>query len=272
MQRLGFRLDPMHSSMKWIFGLAASGAILLSSTRTIGHAQVSKSFEKSTTREFDAVSVKPMQQKGERFAVTWHVDPKMINITGEFLQTYVHQAYDLKPYQVVLKGADWIGSERYDIQARTEQPATKDEMMLMLRKALADRFALRVHVEMREMPVYFLNVDRRGIKMREASVTTGANLGFHKTDIDAIHLGMGDLVDVLSDFVVKDRPVLDRTQLRAEYQFKLEFAPPDASPDNPSDLPSIFTALTDQLGLKLEAGKAPVEVLVIDSADRPQAN
>jgi uncharacterized protein (TIGR03435 family) len=258
-------------SLKWIVAIAASAAILLPSARTIGRAQVSKSFEQSTAREFDAVSVKPMQQKGERFAMTWHVDPKMINITAEFLQTYVHQAYDLKPYQVVLKGADWIASERYDIQARVDQPATEDEMMLMLRKALADRFHLRVHVEMREMPVYFLNVDRRGIKMHEATVTTGPNLSFHLTDVNATHLAMVDFVDILSNFVT-DRPVLDRTQLKPEYQFKLEFAPLNASPDNPSDKPSIFTALQDQIGLKLDAGKAPVEVLVIDSAERPQAN
>jgi len=253
--------------------LVTTAAAALATPIAIGllHGQVSKSFAQSTTREFDAVSVRPMQQKGERVVMSWHVDPKMINVTAEPLQVYVQQAHSLKPYQVVLKGSEWIGSERYDIQARIEQPATEDEMMLMLRKALADRFHLHVHVEMREMPVYFLNVDRRGIKMHQATVTTGPNLGVHSTEVDATHLAMADFVDVLSKFIT-DRPVLDRTQLKAEYQFKLEFAPSNASPDSPSDLPSIYSALTEQLGLKLEAGKAPVEVLVIDSAERPQPN
>ena len=234
--------------------------------------QVSKSLARMTTREFDAVSVKPMQQKGERFAMTWHVDPKMVDISAEPLQTYVEQAYGLKPYQVVLsmRRSDWVSSERYDIQAHVEQPATQDEMMLMLRKALGDRFHLRVHVETREMPVYFLTVDRRGAKLREATMNTGPNLAVHRNEVIATHLAMEGLAGVLSEFVT-DQPVVDRTALKLEYQFKLEFAP-SSTPDDVATGPSIYTALTEQLGLKLQAGKAPVEVLVIDGAERPLPN
>jgi bla regulator protein BlaR1 len=223
--------------------------------------------ETATTREFDAVSVKPMQQKGPMFAVTWHVDPTMLRVTGEPLATYVEQAYNLKPYQVVSNGLAWIESDRFDIQARTAAPATQAEMTQMLRPVLADRFQLQLHRETRQIPVYFLQVDRHGPKLQAASITQGANLTVHKNDVTATHLALDDFADVLGQFIT-DRPVINRTGLKIEYQFKLEFA----SVDDANAGPSIFSALPEQLGLKLEAGKAPVEVLVIDHAERPRPN
>jgi uncharacterized protein (TIGR03435 family) len=242
--------------------------IALVAACVIGRAQVSRSLEQSTTRDFDAISVKPMQQKTERFSMRFRVDPTMIDVTAQPLRTYVLQAYGLKTYQLIANGPAWIESDRYDIAARTTEAASRAEMLLMLRNALADRFRLPVHAEAREMTVYFLTVDRREAKLKPATVTSGANIMvLNKNEVTASHEGMADFADLLSNFIT-DRPVLDRTGLAQEFQFELEFA----AQDDPASGPSIYTALTEQLGLKLVAGKAQVEVLVIDSAERPSAN
>jgi uncharacterized protein (TIGR03435 family) len=250
-----------NSSPKLLIALAVACAF--------GYAQVSRPPEQSTTREFDAVSVKSMQQKTEGFSMRFRVDPTMIDVTAQPLRTYVRQAYGLKTWQVIVNGPAWIDSDRYDILARTAEPASRAEMMLMLRKALADRFGLRVHTETREMTVYFLTVDRREAKLKPATETSGPNIMvLNKNEVTASHEGMADFADLLSNFIT-DRPVMDRTGLTQEFQFKLEFA---ANQDDPASGPSIYTALAEQLGLKLVAGKAPLEVLVIDSAERPSAN
>jgi uncharacterized protein (TIGR03435 family) len=162
---------------------------------------------------------------------------------------------------VVVKGPSWIDSDRWDILARTAEPATRDEIMLMLRKALANRFQIRVHTETREMTVLFLTVDRRGAKLKPAVETSSEEIMILQNEVAAPHMGMAGFADILSDFIT-DRPVLDRTGLTGEFQMKLQFEGDDA----------IYSALTEQMGLKLVAGKAPIEVLVIDSAERPSAN
>ncbi|HEX3879003.1 MAG TPA: TIGR03435 family protein [Bryobacteraceae bacterium] len=250
-----------NSSLRVLITLVAASAV--------GRPQVSQSLEQSATREFDVVSVKPMQQKTEGFSMRFRVDPTMIDVTAQPLRTYVLQAYGLKRYQLIINGPAWIESDRYDIMARTTEPASRAEMMLMLRNALAGHFRLRVHAATREMTVYFLTVDRRGAKLKPATETSGPNIMvLDKNQVTASHEGMADFAGILSNFVT-DRPVLDRTGLTHEFQFKLEFA---ANDDDPAPGPSIYTALTEQLGLRLVAGKAPVEVLVVDSAERPSTN
>jgi len=253
-------LPSPNSSLKLLLTLLVATAF--------AQAQVFKILEQSNTREFNATSVKPMQQKTEGFSMRFRVDPTMLDITAGPLRTYVLQAYGLKRYQVIIKGPAWIESDRYDIRANTAEPATRAEMMLMLRNALTDRFHLRVHAETREMTVYFLTVDHRDAKLRPATETSGANYLVLKNEITAMHTGMAGFADVLTDFIA-DRPVLDRTGLTDEFQFKLQFSDNE---DDPASGPSIYTALTDQLGLKLVAGKAPIEVLVIDGAERPSEN
>jgi uncharacterized protein (TIGR03435 family) len=169
---------------------------------------------------------------------------------------------------VIVKGPAWIETDRYDVLARTAEPATRAEMMLMLRKALAERFRLRVHAETREMAVLLLTADRRRDKLKPATDMSGEEIMVTQKEITARHLSMAGLADVLSDFI-SDRPVLDNTGLTGEFQIKLEFALNDK---DSATGPTIYTALTEQLGLKLVGAKAPIEVLVIDTAERPSSN
>lgn len=257
---------------KLILTVTALGAICGPLATGLLRGQAERAPEETAPpRAFDAVSVKPDAQKGPGYRMTWRVDPVMLNITGQTLKQYVQQAYDLKSYQVLLQGPGWIGDRavRFDIQARTATPATKAEMMLMLRPVLAERFHLGFHRETRQMSVYFLRAERHGTKLRAATTTEGPNGGVNSGGVaDFTHESMDDFADVLGRFIT-DRPVFNRTGLKNEYRFKLEFAPTD---DDAGEHPSIFSALPEQLGLRLEAGKAPVDVLVIDHADRPQTN
>jgi bla regulator protein blaR1 len=223
--------------------------------------------QNAAAREFEAVSVKLDSQKGPQWVSSWKADPTMLRVMGYSLAALVEDAYNLKPYQVLWKHPTRIESERFELQARTAKPATEAEMMRMLQPVLAERFHLVFHRETRRMPVLFLQNTHGGPRLESASTSEGPNLDMRKDYITALHLAMDDFADVLGQFVT-DRPVLNRTGLRGEYRFHLTFAPSDDATGGQT----IFSALSEQLGLKLEAGKAPVEVMVIDRAERPSDN
>jgi uncharacterized protein (TIGR03435 family) len=197
------------------------------------------------------------------------------------------QAYDLKFYQV----SGWQNSmtgaadTSYDIAAETAAGATPtmEQARRMLRTLLADRFRLKLHSETKELPVYALVLDRNGPKLKEA--VSGAtfpiefNLGI-KGSITARKESMPQFASFLMNEV--QRPVFDKTGLAGYYAFMLDWTrdhaiqipglPADADTAADSGGPSIFTALQEQLGLKLESQKAPIDVLVIDHAERPSEN
>ena len=223
--------------------------------------------QNAPSREFEAVSVRLDSQKGPRWVSSWKADPTMLRLAGYSLTALVEHAYKLKPYQILWKHPARIESERFELQARTAAPTTEVEMMRMLQPVLAERFHLVFHRETRRMPVLFLQKAHGGPRLQSASTNEGPNLDMRKDYITAMHLAMDDFADVLGQFVT-DRPVLNRTGMSGEFQFHLAFAPKDDATDGPT----IFSALPEQLGLKLEAGKAPVEVMVIDRAERPSEN
>jgi uncharacterized protein (TIGR03435 family) len=224
-----------------------------------------------TPREFDVVSIKPYVPKGPiSEACNPRGDPVMLTRTGCTLEDLVQEAYDLKSYQVHLKGAGWIETDRYVLQTRLATPASVPEMMKMLKPVLASRFHLFVHWEDREAPVYLLQAASHGTKLADATKKTQCGSVFARPGIlKSDCLSMDDVAEVLQEFVFKDRPVLNQTGLNKDhlYQLTLQYSEGD-DPDHPS----IFTALPDQLGLTLKAGKAPIKTRVIDSAQRPEEN
>lgn len=191
--------------------------------------------------------------------------------TAETLRDLVVEAYGLKYYQVT-GGPHWIESDHFDISARAPGDAapTRDQFRQMVQTMLADRFQIKVHREMREIPVYALVVGKNGPKLKDPDVSSregyamGDNKGIH---IVQSHASTQRLADHLSD--TADRPVLDKTGLSGVYSFKLDFSLGNSTAD--SDLPSMSTAV-EQLGLSLDPRKAPVEMLIIDSAEKPSGN
>jgi uncharacterized protein (TIGR03435 family) len=245
---------------------------------------------------FEVVSIKPSDPAAGAMQVG--VSPGGVftakNVTVKAL---IQQAYNVRDFQIS-GGSGWIDTERYDIAAKGNGPGvSEDELRKMtdsqreqfreqltgrVRALLADRFELKVHQETKEMPVYALTIAKNGIRFRAAadedvthsglSVRKGAD---GRVELTAARVPLESLIRILSDAV--GRTVLDKTDLHGNYDFKLTFAPdmgPSAGTPSAADpgAPSIFTALLEQLGLRLESQKGPVEVLVIDSAQRASEN
>lgn len=211
---------------------------------------------------------------------------------GATLRGVIQEAYQVKDERLV-GGPDWVGNERYDIVAKPEEPVSDEQARSMLQALLADRFHLKVHREARQLPVYELTVAKNGPKLKEASDSKcvappsgppsgppprsgycgGSLVSYGR--LTSRKVSMQRFAGTLSE--IMDRPVLDMTGLKTVFDIDLQWAPDETqfggrrvTTEN-SDAPSIYAAL-QELGLKLGARRGPVDVLVIDQAERPSPN
>lgn len=192
----------------------------------------------------------------------------------------VGYAFNLKNYQVSFTQANSpLPGTAYDITAKAPGGSvpTPDQFRQMLQALLADRFKLKAHREMREMEVYALVAGKNGPKLKPSSSEANP-MGYMRVEGRNYHATrakatMDDVVQAIRNSFL-DRPVVDHTGLSGTYNLDLIYTPDIRSnrgePD-PNDI-SIFTAVQEQLGLRLEAQKEPVEVLVIDSVEKPSDN
>jgi uncharacterized protein (TIGR03435 family) len=228
---------------------------------------------------FEVASIRPSNYQGGPLRVTARVDADGIDFSNVTPRLCVQRAYGVKPYQVI--GPEWINSERYMIVAKAEGEVPQDKILLMLQTLLKDRFKLAVHPEIKEMPIYALAVSKGGPKLQEAKDEGATQIGGDGAEIVFERASMPQLAGTLARTV--DRPVIDATGLKGLYNFRLAWAddirpnpnapaPGASGASDPADAPSIFTALQERLGLKLESRKAPVDVLVIDHIEKPSAN
>jgi len=163
-----------------------------------------------------------------------------------------------------LSGPAWIGTERYDIVAKTPAETPRAQVLRMLQVLLAERFHLRLHRENKELRVYVLTVAKDGAKLKAAPARDGS-FTFGPGRIAGKAQSMDELADRLSRPMFGiGAPVLNSTGLEGVFDFTLTWTPDNMQADGPS----IFAALEEQLGLKLEASKSKVEVLVIDHVER----
>jgi uncharacterized protein (TIGR03435 family) len=176
-------------------------------------------------------------------------------------------AYGLQDFQIS-GGPAWMSSEWYDVIAKAEDPDGKD-MTSMIRCLLAERFALRVHRETKEQTVFELVVSKGGLKIRESAPDTIYSMRNGMGSMTAIAMPMSIFVTWLSG--TARHPVIDKTGLSGAYDFKLEWTDDGTAADG-SRAPLVQTAIQEQLGLKLESRKGPVDILVIDHAERPTEN
>jgi uncharacterized protein (TIGR03435 family) len=208
---------------------------------------------------------------------TLHVTPKSLTAPGPSLHQLVAQAFGVEDYQLSgLKG--WMDSESYAVYATSEVAMDRDRMMAAVRELLATRFKLKFHRETREMKVLALTVDKAGTKLVPLAEAESLASLQAKQDGDRISLSLGSSVQELirhlnsrTGAASLGRPVVDRTGLQGLYRIRLTYGV-EVNPDGLGgrfliDYPS---ALVKELGLRLESTKAPVEVLVIDSAARPE--
>jgi uncharacterized protein (TIGR03435 family) len=265
-------LDPGRKLLLATAGMLVVAGPILAGLLNVPQSQAQSRARDTANREFDAVSVKPYLPKGPiSEGCDSHGDPGMLALVGCTLKDLVDLAYGLKSYQSQAKGPAWIETDRYAIQARSTTPATEAGMMRMLQPVLAARFHLIVHWEARQASVYVLEAANGGPKLQPASNTSRCGVvnvrqGTFKTDF----LTLDDFAEALQEFVVKDHPVINRAATDKEGQYKFDLA--YSLGDDLAAGPSIFSALPDQLGLTLKPGKAPIQTLVIDHAQRPEPN
>jgi len=211
--------------------------------------------------------------------------------TGSTLQTIVLWAYGIRDYQL-LEGPGWVRTDRFDIAARAGRDASGDELRLMVQSLLEDRFKLVLRQEQRELRVYALVPARRdgrlGPSLRKAAADCGTAAGRGET-LEETRTPNGGvtqrrtctpiatLVSTVSSSV--GAPVTDSTELVGMWDYELSFtgerragASAAAVAADPNDAPALFTVLQEQLGLKLEATRGRVDVLVIDSVQQPTEN
>jgi uncharacterized protein (TIGR03435 family) len=201
------------------------------------------------------------------------------------LKLLIAAAYDLNP-RTISGGPGWIESDHYDILAVTpgEIRPSHDEQMSMLRNLLADRFKLTFHREQKVFSIYELTVAKSGPKLKPSTAAPDdppaliSTVYPQRIVMPARNATMSDLARLMQRAIL-DRPVVDKTGLSGRYDFDLEWAPDETQfggevPVAPADAPSppLFSAIQQQLGLRLEATRGPVAALVVDKAERPSAN
>lgn len=260
-------------------------------------------------QEFEVASIKPSAQSAQaQTSAGLHIDGSVARYSALSLKLYLGMAYNLRNYQI--SAPDWMASERWDITAKLPDGSDPKQIPQMLQALLRDRFQIKTHRETRELPVYGLITGKGGLKLKESpadppagqppersasvaasgaagnSVTSYGNgsyftLGGNK--FEGKRLSMAIISAALARFA--DRPVVDMTDLKGNYDFTMEFSPEDframmiraaiaqgtvVPPEalklvDASSGDTLFNAV-EKLGLKLEPRKAPVEMLVIDQA------
>jgi uncharacterized protein (TIGR03435 family) len=286
------------SGEKLAFVWASVGALIVSAVSSYAVPQTQPAFEVASIRPGN-----PPFSNYRRF------DPGGSQFIAEnyTLKELILRAYDLKDFQLS-GGPGWIDSSRWDIRAKSEGFTGADQrwMTLQMRRLQTlfhDRFKLAVHRETRELPIYVLTVAKGGPKLQRPNCIPdpdpqhpampvpgkmpthcGAGLlGLGGGLIHASSESMTEFAEALSHFV--SRTVVDKTGLSGKFRFLLSFVPDETMPavplafsfdptDRPptSDGPGLVTAVQEQLGLKLESSKGPVEVLVIDHVEQPSPN
>lgn len=234
---------------------------------------------------FEVATIKPVEHsaKSSRFIVM-QGDDRFVE-KDYTLKLLIAAAYDVSP-RTISGGPGWMDADHYDIVAVTpgEVRPTHEEQMAMLRTLLRERFKLALHREQKVFSVYDLEVAKGGPKLKASALppdTPAALVSVvypQRVVLPARNATMGDLVSLMQRAML-DRPVVDKTGLSGRWDFDLEWAPDEtqfggeltpASEDAPS--PPLFTALQQELGLKLVATRGPVEAMVVDRAEHATAN
>jgi uncharacterized protein (TIGR03435 family) len=230
---------------------------------------------------FEVATIKPSKSSG---GVGIGVSPGgLFDTTNTSLSILIKFAYDLHSRQIV-GGPSWLETDRYDVTGKPDKPGKPSlkQLNMMVQNLLADRFQLTFHRDKRELPVYAITIAKSGPKLiKNESDPNGlwGGAGIGARSLSLRNITMAEFASILQGAgSIVERPVVDQTGLgSARYDLTLKWTPDEPQPgderraDNAAP-PDLFTAFQQQLGLKLESTKAPVDVLVIDRVEKPSAN
>jgi bla regulator protein blaR1 len=249
--------------------------------------------------EYAVATIKPA--KSDEGRVMMMFTPDGISVSGVPLQLLLREAFGVGDDRI-LGTPGWVKTDRFDVQAKVDgadapklEKLSMEQRRQMLIPLLADRFGLKFHHETRDLPVYALVIAKSGFKLKESNAPNAAAGGEPprrmtmirgRGNIEGQGSSIENLVHVLSEQM--GQTIIDKTGLTGTYDYTLNWTPDDAPPMGgepgggppggnnalPPDAggPSLFTAIQEQLGLKLEPQKGPVDVIVIDRVAAPSAN
>jgi len=229
-------------------------------------------------QSFEVASIK--LHEGPMYRIGVKTSGQRLTADAANVRGLVMFAYDVKNFQVAGDAPLLKQSEaRWDIVAKAEGDSapTRPEFRPMMQALLADRFQLKIHREMREMPVFALVLSKNGPKFKESDPDADPAELFsakrRNTVVTLPKATMSDVVDAIGNAFL-DRPVVDKTGLTGTYNIKLTYTPNTRANRESPDLNDInvFQAIEEQLGLKLEARKEMVEMLIVDRVEKPSAN
>ena len=234
--------------------------------------------------KFEVASIRLNRSGEPRYGVS----PKGSRLTATNMNLFalVQWAYEMEDFRIS-GGAPWLKSDRFDIVAEAAGAQSVAQFRLLLQQLLRDRFQLEVHRQSKELAIYELTVAKGGVKLKEARCVgtpsptnpCGGTSGSSRGNLIGRAVPMATLAKDLSGML--ERPVLDKTMLKGEYDFNLTWTPDETSRRGPGDAdaplpsadgPSLFTAMQEQLGLTLRSGKGVIDVLIIDQAGFPTEN
>ena len=242
-----------------------------------------KPMDPAANPTFDVATIKPIRPNSQG---------RMFRLQGSQVATYntslsnlISFAYDVHERQII-GGPAWMESDKFDITGKPDVPGQPNlaQMKIMMQKLLVERFQLKFHRDKKELSVYTIVIPPKGAHKLTVSQSGGSNPGlmFPRLGmLPARNATMAEFAQVMQGAVL-DRPVVDKTGLEGRFDFTLNWTPdefqfgslggvtPGQIPDTGS--PNIFKAFQEQLGLKLEAAKAPAEVLVIDRSGKASEN
>jgi uncharacterized protein (TIGR03435 family) len=249
-------------------------ALLMYMPRAAGQAAAQPQMSKGADPSFEVAAIKPSspEETGDGF----HSDGRHISAENEPVESIMMVAYGVQANQVV-GGPPWIADRRFDINglADTEGEPSLEQMQGMYRKLLADRFHLILHHEKRELPVYAVQLVKGGPRLAASTADAGGSGDENASDHGGertVRFSNANIADfILNMQFMVGRPMVDQTGLEGRFDFVLRFTPDEANAVANSS-PGLFTAVQEQLGLKLEPVKAPVDVLVIDHVEMPSEN
>ena len=230
---------------------------------------------KDADPDWEVVSVKP-SDPDDKYDF-FNIKGRNVVIRNESVMYILRTAYGMQKSQFVGL-PDWVKTERYNVDGVADAAGTPDadQMHALMRKLLAERFGLKAHREQRQMDVYALTVAKGGPRMepsKSAPEAMPGNAGGQDNGRQTRkywNVSMADLAPMLQFNL--DRPVVDQTGIKGRYDFTMKWTVDQERATEPDAPPVLFTAIQEQIGLKLEATKAPADVLVVDAIQRPAAN
>lgn len=275
---LDFRNDRPLSASRFLAAALSTLAMIM--VPGLVHAQAAAPAADAAAAQFEVAAIKPSRRGNADYG--WHVYADRITVENYTMRKLIMIAYDLSLESQIRGGPKWLDHQAYDIVAKIDDAEAKKMQSMsseqkvrvsreMLQSLLADRFQLKMSESEMRLPVYALVISASGARLQEARAGETFHVNGVRGRVEATATSMPHLAHLLGGFPEsRDRPVLNQTGLKGNYDFRLNWTRDDGQ-GIPSDAkyPGLFTALKEQLGLELKPEKAPVRVVVVESACEP---